>query len=88
MCIDIAMIFVEIVTCHFSQICNRVMTLEKCQIFVSAQYPKYELISHVNINAFIKFDSMLGLLCIIFDTSITVLFPLIDARVSFPLNIL
>ena len=36
--IDFDKILGAIVTCHFSLICNRVMTAELCHIFVSTQY--------------------------------------------------
>ena len=38
MCIDIGMILLGIITCHFPQICTIVTALDLCQIFFSAQY--------------------------------------------------
>ena len=37
-CFDMDKIYIGIVTCHFSQICNSVKALDGYQNFVSAQY--------------------------------------------------
>ena len=55
-------LIVLFVTHHFSQICNRAMALDRCQIFVSAQYLENKLTEfHQVIYAFILARSKLGL---------------------------
>ena len=88
-CIDIDKIKDKIVTRQFSQIYNRVIALDWCQNFVSAQYPSWEQIDRIWPNfayALILTWSRLGLLRINFREFIKELWPLIDVRISFPFN--
>ena len=80
-----------IVTRHFSHICIRVMALDLCQNFVSAQYLENKLTDFhqiLYIYAFILIRYRLGSLHMIFRTFVLVLWPLIYARFLFPVNIL
>ena len=82
------MIYDGIFICYFAQICNRVMALDKCQIFVSAQYFENKWIEFTKfLYALILTRSRLGLLPVIFRKFVKELGPLIDVRISFQLNI-
>ena len=73
----------------FSHICTRIMALDLCQNFVSAQYVENKLTySPKIIYSFILTSSKFGLLQLIFRTFVPELWPLINARISYPLNIL
>ena len=71
---------------HFSDICTRVMALDLCQNFVSAQYLE---------NKWTEFHQTLFMhhidkiyVGIVFRTFVPMLWPLIYAKISFPSNIL
>ena len=88
-CIDIDKIYVGIAIKHqFSFIYNRVMALEWCQNFVSAQYLENELMEFDEASfacASILTAFRLGLLHVNFHKLTTELWPLIAVRILFPL---
>ena len=82
--IHVDKILVGIVNHYFSQICNRVTALDRCQNFVSAQYfvqPNFDY-------TLTMLRSRLEFLIVIVYKFDTELWPLIHVRISFPLNIL
>ena len=71
------------------QTCTSVMAIDLRLKFVSAQYHKNKFTVSPNfIYAFILTRSTLGLLAVIFGKFLTELWPLIEVRISFQLNIL
>ena len=90
MCIDIDMIKHGIVTCHFPQICIRVMALDLRQNFVSAQYLENKLTEFYQILYIHSYRQDLAKDCYtsFFRTFVLELWPLIYTKISFSLNIL